>query len=95
MQDMMMTPKLYYEEFDEYYGQFWLAKVENSFKISNAVCVVFDVQNRGQSAKDFTPEKEMQKECPDMVVEGNASLPPQQYERASMDFYEIEITRNP
>ena len=78
----MIAPKSYYQQFAEYFSQFSLAKVEDSFRISNAVCVVFDAQNRGQSAKDFTREKRdaKGKECPDMIVEGNASLPPQEYE---------------
>ena len=45
VQDLMMAPKFVTGNFMDYFEMFYRVMMEDMFRISHAVCIVFDVQD--------------------------------------------------
>ena len=73
-----MKPRKINSIFSDYFVLFWMTKVRHAFLRADAVCLVFDKQDRLTSVKDGTRTKRDEKltdHCPDIDVKGETSIP--------------------
>ena len=61
----------------DYFEMFYIVKIEDTFRISDAVCIAFDVEDNKPSPKDATHVSRDAEgnDCPEMVIASNQSLP--------------------
>ena len=75
MQDIQLAPRSSQRTFGQYFALYWDTLIHTSFKLSNAICIVFDSQIRKPSPKDITRKRRDQSGSDNQTIPVDEDMP--------------------